>query len=243
MPDLLVERVREVSHGRTLIAAAVLQPQQGGVRVGASCPPRPATTRPPRPSASRWPARCVLLRSRHDAAAARTRRAPRRGSTWASWTTPRFAGRPTGTPTSTARAAEGSTVIRTIVNWWATPRPRRPRLAAGAFAPEYRLSNVDELVGTRSSAGSRCCSRSGGRPTGPTGARSRNVASGARSRPARDFAHALAARYSGRNKGYPLVRYFSVWNEPNSALFLEPQFDGDGRPVAPRAYAALVATA
>src|SRR5262249_6008546 len=59
----------------------------------------------------------------------------------------------------------------------------------------------------------------------------------------RDFAHALAARYSGRHPGYPFVRFYSVWNEPNAAQFLSPQFDGAGRPVAPRVYASVVAAA
>jgi hypothetical protein len=41
----------------------------------------------------------------------------------------------------------------------------------------------------------------------------------------------------------PPVRYFSIWNEPNSSLFLRPQFDARGRPVAPRVYASLVRAA
>ena len=59
----------------------------------------------------------------------------------------------------------------------------------------------------------------------------------------RDFAHALAARYSGSFPGFPPVRFFSIWNEPNSSLFLTPQFDSRGRPVAPRVYASLVQAA
>ena len=59
----------------------------------------------------------------------------------------------------------------------------------------------------------------------------------------RDFAHALADRYSGRHPGYPFVRFYTVWNEPNTGRFLSPQFDSRGRPVAPGTYAALVAAA
>ena len=39
------------------------------------------------------------------------------------------------------------------------------------------------------------------------------------------FARAIASRYSGRFDGYPFVRFWTVWNEPNLQLFLTPQFD------------------
>src|SRR4051794_23583024 len=47
-------------------------------------------------------------------------------------------------------------------------------------------------------------------------------------------------RYSGRYPGLPFVRFFAAWNEPNSGLFLSPQFDRLGRAVAPRKYAEIV---
>jgi hypothetical protein len=55
------------------------------------------------------------------------------------------------------------------------------------------------------------------------------------------FARAIASRYSGRFAGYPFVRFWSIWNEPNLQLFLTPQFDRQGRSVAPRNYARLFA--
>jgi hypothetical protein len=55
------------------------------------------------------------------------------------------------------------------------------------------------------------------------------------------FARAIASRYSGRFDGYPFVRFWSIWNEPNLQLFLKPQFDRRGRSVAPRNYAKLFA--
>jgi hypothetical protein len=55
------------------------------------------------------------------------------------------------------------------------------------------------------------------------------------------FAQAIAARYSGRYPGFPFVRFWSVWNEPNLNRFLTPQFDRRGRSVAPRNYARLYA--
>ena len=57
------------------------------------------------------------------------------------------------------------------------------------------------------------------------------------------FSRAIASRYSGRFSGYPFVRFWSVWNEPNLQLFLSPQFDSRGRSVAPANYAKLAAAA
>jgi hypothetical protein len=42
-----------------------------------------------------------------------------------------------------------------------------------------------------------------------------------------DFAHALAARYSGAIPGLPVVRYWQLWAEPNLAVNLGPQFNGN----------------
>jgi len=57
------------------------------------------------------------------------------------------------------------------------------------------------------------------------------------------FSRALAQRYSGRNAGYPYVKFFSVWNESNLQLFLAPQYDSRGRSVGPALYAKLYAAA
>jgi cellulase (glycosyl hydrolase family 5) len=48
------------------------------------------------------------------------------------------------------------------------------------------------------------------------------------------FARAAAARYAGR------VRYWEIWNEPNSRGFLRPQRDAEGRSIAPKLYRGLV---
>ena len=48
------------------------------------------------------------------------------------------------------------------------------------------------------------------------------------------FARAAAQHYAGR------AHYWEVWNEPNSPSFLRPQYDPDGRSVAPRLYRRLV---
>jgi hypothetical protein len=54
------------------------------------------------------------------------------------------------------------------------------------------------------------------------------------------FARAVAKRYSGRFKGLPHVRYFDAWNEANLDIFLAPQYDEDGRPVAVARYRRMV---
>jgi hypothetical protein len=39
-----------------------------------------------------------------------------------------------------------------------------------------------------------------------------------------EFAHAVAQRYDGAQKNLPAVRLYTVWNEPNNATFLMPQW-------------------
>ncbi len=56
-----------------------------------------------------------------------------------------------------------------------------------------------------------------------------------------NFSRAIASRYSGKFDGFPFVRFWSIWNEPNLQLFLSPQFDARGRSVAPANYAKLAA--
>jgi Cellulase (glycosyl hydrolase family 5) len=50
-----------------------------------------------------------------------------------------------------------------------------------------------------------------------------------------DFAHAVAARYSGQFAGLPRVRYFQAWNEPNLSVHLAPQYHGK-KPRSPLIY-------
>jgi hypothetical protein len=136
---------------------------------------------------------------------------------------------------------EGATVVRSIVNW-SVAAPQRPRRAGDPFAPEYRLGDVDELVRNAEQRGMEVLLTIWGTPAWANGGARPNVAP-ADPGDLRDFAHALAARYSGRHPGYPFVRFYTVWNEPNAGQFLSPQFDAAGRPVAPRVYASLVAAA
>lgn len=51
----------------------------------------------------------------------------------------------------------------------------------------------------------------------------------------RDYAFALAVRYSGNFAGLPRVSYFQLWNEPNLPKYLSPQYEG-GAVFAPEHY-------
>jgi Cellulase (glycosyl hydrolase family 5) len=137
----------------------------------------------------------------------------------------------------TAARRAGATVIRTTVVW-AQAAPRRPAHPAHPFDPAYRLDDVDELARTAQRLGMELQIDIWGTPGWANRGQKPNRAP---SNPddLRDFAQALADRYSGRHPGYPAVRLFSAWNEPNLQLFLAPQFDARGRPVAPAAYARI----
>jgi hypothetical protein len=135
-----------------------------------------------------------------------------------------------------ARSA-GATVIRTTVDW-AQTAPRRPAHPADAFDPAYRLDDVDELTRNAQRLGIELLISIWGTPPWANGGEKPNHAP-TNPRDLEDFAHALADRYSGRHAGYPSVRLFSVWNEPNLEQFLAPQFDSRGRSVSPAIYARL----
>jgi hypothetical protein len=136
---------------------------------------------------------------------------------------------------------DGASVIRTIVTW-SEIAPRRPRHPTDPFAHEYRFNDLDDLVRSAAQRGIEVLLTIWGTPSWANGGAGANVAP---THPSdlRDFAYALAERYSGSFAGFPPVRFFSIWNEPNSSLFLAPQFDSRGRPVAPRVYALLVRAA
>ena len=131
----------------------------------------------------------------------------------------------------------GASVIRTTVIW-AQVAPRRPRNPASPFDSAYRLDDLDELARNAQARGIELLITIWGTPAWANGGGKPNVAP----RDAADlasFAQALADRYSGRHSGYPAVRLFSAWNEPNLELFLSPQFDAQGRSASPAAYARM----
>jgi hypothetical protein len=128
-------------------------------------------------------------------------------------------------------------VIRTTVAW-RDAAPARPAEPADPFDPAYELDEVDDLARSAQQRGIELLITIWGTPGWANGGKAPN-------RPPRDpadlepFAEALASRYSGRHPGYPAVRLFSAWNEPNLEQFLAPQFDAAGRSVGPDLYAPL----
>jgi polysaccharide biosynthesis protein PslG len=135
-----------------------------------------------------------------------------------------------------ARVA-GISVIRTTVVW-RDAAPTRPAQPRNPFDSAYRLDDVDDLARSAQQRGIELLVTIWGTPGWANGGRPVNHSP-------RDpghleaFAAALADRYSGRHPGYPAVRLFSAWNEPNLEQFLAPQFDSAGRSVGPALYAPL----
>jgi hypothetical protein len=136
------------------------------------------------------------------------------------------------------RARDASvSLLRTVVVWKDTA-PTRPADATDPFHPAYLLDDVDDLVRSAQQRGMELLLTIWGTPEWANRGRAPNRAP---HDPAdlEDFATALADRYSGRHPGYPAVRLFSAWNEPNLEQFLAPQFDRAGRSVGPALYAPL----
>jgi polysaccharide biosynthesis protein PslG len=128
-------------------------------------------------------------------------------------------------------------VIRTIVAWHSVA-PDRPANPVDPFDPAYHLEDVDDLARSAQQRGIELLVTIWGTPEWANGGEKPN-------RPPADpadletFATALADRYSGRHAGYPAVRLFSAWNEPNLEQFLAPQFDEEGGSVGPALYAPI----
>jgi hypothetical protein len=138
-------------------------------------------------------------------------------------------------------SSQGATVMRLLVQWNQTAR-ERPARASNPFDPAYNFQDLDDAIRTAQEADMEVMLTLSGTPRWANGGRNPNVMP-KRVADFTEFAQAIASRYSGRFDGYPFVRFWSVWNEPNLQLFLTPQFDAKGRSVAPRNYATLYAAA
>jgi hypothetical protein len=129
-------------------------------------------------------------------------------------------------------------IVRTTV-YWSRIAPRRPRQAANPFDKAYRFSDLDEFVRNAGLHGMEVMLTIWGTPKWANHGKGQNHAP-AKLADLRKFAQAVANRYSGRHRGYPFVRYYTVWNESNLGLFLSPQYNPRTRkPVAPRIYAGI----
>jgi polysaccharide biosynthesis protein PslG len=125
--------------------------------------------------------------------------------------------------------ATGARLVRALVRW-DVAAPKRPAPGRRPFVAP-RLHELDELVANAEARDMEVLFTIWGTPAWANGGQGPNRAPtdlGA----LREFAKGLAERY-------PSVRHYSIWNEPNTNLFLAPQFDAQGRSVAPKTYAAL----
>ena len=136
-------------------------------------------------------------------------------------------------------AQQGSTIMRLLVQW-NVAAPRRPANPSNPLDPAYNLSDIDEAVQTAQENDEEVMLTISGTPSWANGGKKPNVMP-KRLSDFTTFARAVASRYSGRFQGYPFVRFWSIWNEPNLNLFLTPQFNAAGKSVAPANYAKLYA--
>ena len=125
--------------------------------------------------------------------------------------------------------ATGARLVRALVRW-DVAAPNRPAPGRRPYVAP-RLHELDELVANAEARDMEVLFTIWGTPAWANGGQGPNRA------PTdldalREFAKGLAERY-------PSVRHYSIWNEPNTNLFLAPQFDAQGRSVAPHTYAAL----
>src|SRR5262245_33027536 len=134
-----------------------------------------------------------------------------------------------------AAQSANASVIRTIVTWKdaATARPANPR---DSFDPAYHFDDLDDLVRSGQQRGIELLLSIWGTPEWANGGQTPNHPP-TDPQDLEDVAFALADRYSGRHAGYPAVRLFTAWNEPNLEQFLAPQFDDAGNSVSPELYA------
>jgi hypothetical protein len=132
-----------------------------------------------------------------------------------------------------------ATVATTTLSWWQVA-PTRPARPGDPFDPAYNFTEIDSFVRDAQKHGLESMLRIWGTPTW---AGQRRNALPRRLSDLTAFTTAAASRYSGRFPGYPHVRFWVVWNEPNLNQFLTPQFDRRRRSVAPANYARLFSAA
>ena len=139
-----------------------------------------------------------------------------------------------------ARSADtNATIMRLLVQWNVVAKTR-PSTATDPFDPAYNLDDVDEAVRAAQASDEEVILTISGTPRWANGGKTPNVMP-KRITDFQNFARAIASRYSGRFMGYPFVRFWAIWNEPNLQQFLSPQFNASGKSVAPANYAKLAA--
>ena len=128
-------------------------------------------------------------------------------------------------------------IVRTTV-YWSRIAEKRPATATNPFDPTYRFDDLDEFVRNAGLHGMEVMLTIWGTPSWANGGKGQNYAP-TNMADMQNFARAVATRYSGRFRGYPFVRYYTIWNESNLGQFLSPQYNSKGKPVAPAIYARI----
>jgi len=160
---------------------------------------------------------------------------------------PIYAAPATSAPWLQRTVDAGADVVKIEIGWPAATRPRDARDPAD---PAYDFRRADGAVRAASAHGLRVLVSFTGAPRWAEGARRpRSAVPGSwRPNPAAvgDYGAALARRYSGAfpdpaepGSALPRVEAFQVWNEPNFAISLSPQWSGR-RAVAPLIYRAML---
>jgi hypothetical protein len=130
-----------------------------------------------------------------------------------------------------------SSIIHALADWRQIA-PDKPKNPLDGDDPAYNLSDLDALVRTAPRYNQQVFITISGCPAWANGGQTNN-------HPPKNlndftqFAHMLAARYNGRRIGFGAVTRWAVWNEPNLALFLTPQFSPSGKIVSPAEYVKL----
>ena len=139
----------------------------------------------------------------------------------------------------------GASFVRIDIIWWdvAPARPSATFNPRNPADPNYQWQTVDRAVRAASAAHLNVVLDVGHAPPWAEGShRPRSAAAGSwriRPRALGAFAHAAALRYSGHfhdaasDGVLPRVKYFEAWNEPNSAVFLTPQWSRGRHGIAP----------
>ncbi len=137
-----------------------------------------------------------------------------------------------------ASANLGASMMRLYVQW-EVAAPTRPTNPTDPLDPAYNLADVDEAVRNAQASGLQVMITLSGTPRWANGGKRANTMP-TRLSDFRDFARAMASRYSGKQTDLPFVRFWTIWNEPNLQTFLSPQFKGR-KSIAPANYAKLAA--
>lgn len=130
--------------------------------------------------------------------------------------------------TALARTKSVNGTIVRLGATWAGIAPTQPKLAVDPNDPAYRWAGLDAAVQDAVAAGLTPMITFNSAPTWAEGPKRPKSAGQGTWRPRissfRNFMIAAAQRYSGDTPGIPRVRYWQVWNEPNLATYLTPQY-------------------